>query len=133
MRWPTTDTTFTRVTLRMVSLIYTLFGIPQEKLTVFLRNLHRRQAPNFRISQACSRCALLNGPFLRPTRFSESFFVICDALLTTALDAFAVGFFRAPLRDVGDTGAPCDELGFRIAIGFTNEVVGAARGLGRSS
>jgi hypothetical protein len=61
---------------------------------VFFKNLQRRQALSFLISLACFRCSGSNGPRLRPTRFSVSFFPLEVVLRITALLAFAVGLFR---------------------------------------
>lgn len=60
---------------------------------VFLRNLHLKQALSFLISLACFRCSGNNGPRLRPTRFSVSFFPFDVVRRMTAFVAFAVGLF----------------------------------------
>ena len=60
---------------------------------VFFKNLHLRQALNFLISLACFLCSGNNGPRLRPTRFSVSFFPF-DVRRMTGLVALAVGLLR---------------------------------------
>lgn len=64
-------------------------------LTVFFKNLHRRQALNFLISLACLRWSGFRGPFLFPTRFSVSGFPLCDCLRTLVSAVFAaIGLLR---------------------------------------
>lgn len=93
MRWLAASARFALVALFLVSALITLQKAIY--LTVFLRNLHRKHALNFRISLACFRWSGFKGPFRFPTRFSVSGFPVCDCLRTFVSDVFAaIGLFR---------------------------------------
>ena len=95
---------------------------------VFFKNLHLKQALNFRISLACFRCSGRRGPFLRPTRFSPSTFPFgVDFFMTLSVDLAAIGLFLeafrpgepAELWEPGERTEGAEDLAGGIGMGRT--------------
>jgi hypothetical protein len=99
---------------------------------VFLRNLQRRHARNFRISLACLRWSGLSGPFRLPTFFSVSGLPVCDGLRTfvsavlAAMGLLRDGFRLGGEADGADDPDPEDRVGepdFLMGTGIARIIV----------